>query len=209
MLAALMMLASHSVTAAQLEVLVRDRSGAPLRDVVVTISDGAGIASRQRPPVVMDQVDMRFVPQILLIPQGGSVHFPNSDDVSHQVYSFSAAKRFQLPLYKGNVHPPVVFDKPGLVVIGCNIHDHMVGYIYVTDARWHGMTDAAGRMSVADPAPGTVKVTIWNPRIADGPRELSREIVVAADGDQRVEFRLSRPLRDQPEPRPRNPDWDY
>lgn len=207
--AVLLMLASHSVAAAQLEVLVRDRAGTPLRDVVVTISDGNAVASGEQRSAVMDQVDMRFVPQILLVPQGGSVHFPNSDSVSHQVYSFSAAKRFQLSLYKGNAHPPVVFDKPGLVVVGCNIHDHMVGYIYVTDARWHGMTDAAGRLTAANLSSGAVQVTIWNPRIADGAKKLTREISISADKDQSVEFRLERPLRDQPEPRPRNPDWDY
>ena len=72
------------------------------------------------------------------------MEFPNNDTVSHQVYSFSAAKRFQLPLYKGEVHPPVTFDRPGLVVLGCNIHDVMVGYIYVTDAPYFGKTDREG-----------------------------------------------------------------
>ena len=72
---------------------------------------------------------------------GTRVEFPNNDSVSHQVYSFSPAKRFQLPLYKGEIHPPVTFDQPGLVVLGCNIHDSMVGYIYVTDAPYFGTTE--------------------------------------------------------------------
>jgi plastocyanin len=208
-LMALLVLASHSAAAAALEILIRDRSGAPFREAIVTISDGNAVASREQDAVAMDQVDMRFVPQLLLVSQRGSVRFPNSDNISHQVYSFSAAKRFQLPLYKGDVHAPVVFDKPGLVVVGCNIHDHMVGYIYVTDARWHGMTDAAGRLTVSDVPAGEVKVTIWNPRIADAPKELTRAIDIPPDGDVKVEFRLTRALRDEPEPRPRNPDWDY
>lgn len=204
-----MVLASHSAAAAQLEVQVRDRAGAPLRDVVVTISDGAAVASRSSVQAAMDQVEMRFLPQVMVIPAGGSVAFPNSDSVSHQVYSFSAAKRFQLALYKGSAYPPVRFDNPGLVVLGCNIHDHMVGYIYVTDARWYGMTDGSGKLALPNLPPGTVTITAWSPRIADPPSSLTRHLQIAADDKASLEFRLERPMRNEPEPRPRNPDWDY
>lgn len=92
----------------------------------------------------MDQIDERFVPELLVIQTGSSVDFPNSDAVLHHVYSFSEAKTFELPLFHGKGYPPVLFDRPGLVVVGCNIHDHMVGYILVVDSPLHGVTDADG-----------------------------------------------------------------
>ena len=81
---------------------------------------------------IMDQVNLAFVPDVLVIPVHSSVQFPNSDAISHQVYSFSSARQFQLPLYRGKPYPPVVFDQPGVVTLGCNIHDNMLAYIVVT-----------------------------------------------------------------------------
>ena len=83
------------------------------------------------------------------------------------MYSFSPAKHFQLPLYKGEIHPPVVFDQPGLVVLGCNIHDSMVGYIYVTPAPYFGVTDASGTLLLKQVPKGDYQIVIWSPYIAD------------------------------------------
>ncbi len=77
----------------------------------------------------MDQQGHQFVPHLLVVQAGTEVTFPNSDNVSHHVYSFSPTKPFELPLYKGDVYPPVTFEKAGIVVVGCNIHDSMLGYI--------------------------------------------------------------------------------
>jgi plastocyanin len=93
----------------------------------------------------MDQRNREFVPHILVVQVGTWVDFANCDTVSQQVYSFSPAKRFQLPLYRGAVHPPVLFDQPGVVTLGCNIHDSMLGYIYVADSPWFGQTALDGR----------------------------------------------------------------
>jgi len=205
-----------AASAATVEVQVLDRSGAPVRDVVVTMSPTQGeshagalkSASNASRAMVMDQLNMMFTPQVLLVPTGTPVSFPNSDTVSHQVYSFSRTKPFQLPLYKGKSYPPVVFDKPGLVVLGCNIHDAMVGYIYVTDARWYGQTNAEGSLSLNDVAAGKVNVTIWSPVIADAKNNLSREVEVVGNKQELV-FKLTKPLRSSPEPKPRRADWDY
>jgi len=151
---------------------------------------------------------MRFVPQVLVVPVHSTVQFPNSDTVSHQVYSFSKTKSFQLPLYKGKVHTPITFDKPGLVVLGCNIHDEMIGYIYVTPAAWFGRTDKNGVYELPDMDAKKVSVTIWSPYIADAEHSLTREVQLGSDNTQ-VKFNLVKPLRNAPEPRPRNPDWDY
>jgi plastocyanin len=160
-------------------------------------------------PAVMDQRDRAFVPGLLVVAVGSSVDFPNNDSVSHQVYSFSAAKRFQLPLYKGQVHPPVTFDKPGLVVLGCNIHDTMVGYIYVTAAPFFGTTDAGGTLTLKELPPGEYRITVFSPYIADPAANLTRSLHIDGTAPTTERFELKAALRATPEPRPRRNNWDY
>jgi hypothetical protein len=157
----------------------------------------------------MDQQNLAFVPQVLVVAVGSDVQFPNNDMVSHQVYSFSPAKRFQLPLYKGAVHPPVNFDKPGLVVLGCNIHDQMVGYIYVTDAPYFAKTDAQGAARWSGIPADSYEVTLWSPFIADPAESLVRRVAVTQAEPGSVVVHLTRDLRTTPLPRPRRADWDY
>jgi plastocyanin len=195
--------------AAGLALEVLDKDGHGVEQVVVTASPtGGGRAAAPR-PAVMDQKDRAFVPGVLVVAVGTSVEFPNNDSVSHQVYSFSPAKRFQLPLYKGQAHPPVTFDQPGLVVLGCNIHDSMVGYIYVTDAAHFGITDARGTLTLDDLPRGDYQIVIWSPYIADAPAALARTVHIEADGGAPQRFQLAQPLRSRPEPKPRRRDWDY
>lgn len=196
--------------AGQLRVRVIDPRGLPVANVVVVVTPAAGLPPKAAPPAtaILDQQSRAFVPMVLAVRTGTSVAFPNSDAISHQVYSFSAAKRFQLPLYKGRVHPPVAFEHPGLIVLGCNIHDEMIGYIYVTDSAWFGVTDAAGMVALPDVPPGQATLEFWGPRVADPAASLTRSTLIAS-GPDTVEVRLNRPLRPRPEPRPQNPEWDY
>lgn len=207
------LLTMQSAAAASVEVRVVDRNGNPVPEVVVTLTDqrrNAAVSDSRNLTVSMDQINMRFVPQLLVVPVGGSVAFPNSDSVSHQVYSFSPAKPFQLSLYKGSGNPPVLFDKPGLVVLGCNIHDSMVAYLYVTDAPLYGVTNARGQMSWNAVNSGPGNVTIWSPLLADAQASLSRSVTIEAGSSlQVIEFKLSKALRTNPQPRPRRADWSY
>jgi hypothetical protein len=157
----------------------------------------------------MDQQILQFVPRVLVVGVGASVNFPNSDSVSHQVYSFSPAKHFQLPLYKGEVHPPVVFDQPGLVVVGCNIHDSMVGYVYVTDAPYFGTTQTDGTLELRAIPRGDYKVVLWSPFIADPAASLTRTLHVDGVTPAMASIQLKSSLRAQPEPRPARGDWEY
>jgi plastocyanin len=195
--------------AAEISVTVVDRDGRGIEDAVVTASPAAGKAVSAAKPAVMDQRDRAFVPRVLVVSVGSRVEFPNNDSVSHQVYSFSPAKRFQLALYKGETHPPVTFDQPGLVVLGCNIHDSMVGYIYVTPAPYFGTTDASGTVKLKDLPKDDYQIVVWSPYIADPPASLSRSARVEADGAASERIQLTQPLRARPEPRPRRRDWDY
>jgi plastocyanin len=122
--------------AATLEVSVVDEQGRPIENVAVYAMPGHGRPSppaSAAPMAVMDQQGLQFVPHLLVVQAGTSVTFPNGDLVSHHVYSFSDAKKFELALYKGDLYPPVVFDDAGVVVLGCNLHDGMLGYIVVVD----------------------------------------------------------------------------
>ncbi len=158
---------------------------------------------------VMDQRNRTFVPRVLVVGVGTSVEFPNNDTVSHQVYSFSPAKKFQLPLYKGTHHPPITFDREGLVVLGCNIHDDMAGYIYVTASPFFGTTDASGVLQLRDLPAGDYRVTLWSPLIADPSPSLVRTVRVVAQESAASHIQLARDLRARPEPRPRRGDWEY
>ena len=204
--------AGTAARAGELNISVQDRPGHPIADVVVTAVPSAGAgrqALAERAKAIMDQQNLAFVPQVLVVAVGSDVQFPNNDMVSHQVYSFSPAKRFQLPLYKGTVHPPVNFDKPGLVVLGCNIHDQMVGYIYVTDAPYFGKTDAHGTVRWSGIPADSYEVTLWSPFIADPAESLMRRVPVTQMEPGSVVVHLTRELRTTPLPRPRRADWDY
>jgi plastocyanin len=196
-----------SAAAADLTVAAHQRNSQPLGGAVVTVeleSPGAPVA----PPVsaVMDQVDLAFVPDVLVIPQHSSVQFPNSDAISHQVYSFSGAKAFQLPLYRGKPYPPVVFDQPGIVTLGCNIHDNMLAYIVVTRAAHFGRTDATGRWTATNLPAGRYLVRLWHPLLNEG-LDVGRAVSVAG-ANLAVDFRLARNLRPAPiTGRPHS--WDY
>jgi plastocyanin len=112
--------------------------------VVVLRNSNLSVALAKPQQATIDQLDRAFVPHVLVVPVGSEVSFPNNDSVSHQVYSFSSTKKFQLPLYRGKSPSPVLFDHPGVVTLGCNIHDQMRAYIFVVEAQHYGRTDKSG-----------------------------------------------------------------
>jgi plastocyanin len=194
--------------AAVLVVTVQASNGRALPGAVVT-AHPLDAPERKPQPVkaVMDQVNRAFAPDLLVIPVGSTVTFPNTDSVSHQIYSFSPAKRFQLPLYRGTPYPPVHFEQAGIVTLGCNIHDEMVGYLVVTDAPYYGRTDAKGAWS-NDLARGRYRITIWHPRLRDAAADLERELTVGEADRAELTLRLTKSLAPAPlDDRPHS--WDY
>ncbi len=191
--------------ARDLKVNALQRNDRPLAGAVITVESEPGAQPFAAPlQAVMDQVNLAFVPDVLVVPVHSTVQFPNSDAVSHQVYSFSSAKTFQLPLYRGKAYPPLTFDQPGVITLGCNIHDNMLAYIVVTKAAYFGRTDARGIWSVADLPPGRYRVKVWHPLI----NELASLERVVDDTDTAVTLKLTRNLR--PAPLTRRPQsWDY
>jgi hypothetical protein len=155
----------------------------------------------------MDQVNRAFEPDLLVVPVGSTVEFPNSDSVSLQIYSFSPAKRFQLPLYRGKPYPPVHFEQAGVVTLGCNIHDEMLAYLLVTDAPYFGRTNHSGSWSAEVPR-GRYHVAVWHPRLRDSAADLERELTVGDTDRAALTLRLAKPL--EPAPITGRPhSWDY
>jgi hypothetical protein len=122
---------------------------------------------------------------------GSTVAFPNRDSVRHHVYSFSPAKRFELPLYAGMPSQPVLFDKAGVVVLGCNIHDWMVGYVYVSESPWFAKTGADGSTVIAELPPRRYVVRVWHAQQEGGEDATRRIVDVAAGRHAEVEWTLA------------------
>lgn len=153
-----------------IQITVEDMEGKPLLDAVVYLDrvGGGAQAQPQQPRAIIDQVNREFVPLVSVVQTGTRVDFPNSDNTRHSIYSFSPAKVFTTKLYSGKQAPPVVFDQPGLVVLGCNIHDLMVGWVMVVDTPVFGKTDAAGKLELRNVEPGDYRINIWYPEIHPG-----------------------------------------
>ena len=179
--------------AAAMRILVKDHHGKMISDAVVlaTPTDPKGAQHLKPPPDAIDQVDKQFVPYVKPVFVGSKVRFPNSDHIRHQVYSFSPAKKFELPLYGGTDAQPVVFDKPGVVVLGCNIHDWMVGYIYVSETPFFAKTETAGTATIDDMPPGEYTVRVWHPSMEHGEETTARRVTLNADGPATVEWELN------------------
>ncbi len=170
---------------------VVDDKGKPVADAVVVAvpADGAMRLPARRDAVV-DQVDKEFTPKVNAILVGTPVIFPNHDNVRHHVYSFSPAKRFELPLYAGVPAQPVVFDTPGVVVLGCNIHDWMVGYIYVSESPYFAKTRADGKAVIADLPARSYVVRVWHPQLEGGEATTKRSVDLADKRRIDVEWAL-------------------
>lgn len=179
---------------------VLDSEGKPLADAVVFVTEAD---SPVRPPgagapAVMDQVGEQFVPHVLPIVVGTEVQFPNNDQIHHHVYSFSRAKTFEIPLYKGELAPPIRFETPGVVKLGCNIHDWMSAVILVLPNPHFAKTDEDGEFLIRGVPEGTAELAAWH-ELADTSVGNRRRMQVGA-GTESISFTL--PIETRPRRRP-------
>ena len=181
--AALGCAAGPGARATDITATVTDDAGRPVRDAVVVAVPIDGVMPVPPHPraQIVDQIDKEFVPKVKAIVVGTPIMFPNHDQVRHQVYSFSPAKKFELPLYAGVPAQPVVFDKPGVVVLGCNIHDWMVGYVYVSESPWFATTGSDGRAIIAGLPPRAYVVRVWHPQL-DGSEDATHQTIDVDSG---------------------------
>ena len=150
--------------AASVQATVRDAAGRPVPDAVVYAIPSSGPTEARGKTVAVEQVDREFVPYVTVVQTGTTVTFPNRDPIMHHVYSFSPPKTFEIKLYTGKSPVEVVFDKPGAVTLGCNIHDWMIGYVFVVSSPYFGKSDANGVASMREMPAGTYDVHVWHPQ---------------------------------------------
>ena len=153
------------LAASPLSVRVVDASGRPVRDAVVTFypSGNAARPARATGRYVVSQKNIQFHPFLTIVPVGADVSFPNFDPTKHHVYSFSPTKRFELKLFARDQSRTVHFDKPGVVALGCNIHDAMSAFIVVTDSAWTARSNAQGLAVFADAPSAAGRLAVWHP----------------------------------------------
>jgi plastocyanin len=168
--------------AASIEIQARDPTGNPVADAAVYAIPASGGSETRTARMSIEQVDREFVPYVSVIQQGTSVAFPNRDPILHHVYSFSPAKSFEIKLYTGKSPGEIQFDKPGVVTLGCNIHDWMIAYIAVVPTPYFARTDAQGSARLRDLPAGSYEVRAWHPqqRVALVPHTLALDAAARA-----------------------------
>lgn len=176
----------------ELKVTVRDTNDKLLSDAVVTLKPvDRKLVLPKAKSVIIDQINKEFVHHVTPVLVGTPVYFPNKDNIRHHVYSFSQAKEFELPLYKGTPADPVVFDKPGVVKLGCNIHDWMLGYVYVVDTPYYALTTESGFVIMHGLPKGTYKARIWHPDMPDEAAATEQTVVIGDGAQQKLDFRIN------------------
>lgn len=156
--------AAVGAMAGNLEVLVTTPEGRPVEDFALVLEAPSAPAARKAKATILQQ-DREFSPYLTIVQTGTAIEFPNRDAFKHHVYSFSQPKIFEIKLYAGKPAKPVVFDKPGIVALGCNIHDWMEAYVLVVDTPYFARTGADGRARIAGVPDGRYRLKLWHPRL--------------------------------------------
>lgn len=159
---ALFLLASLQANAADVTISVTDVAGTALANAVVYAEPVGKAAPKPNTTGMIEQKNKQFIPLVSVVQSGSNINFPNRDLVRHHVYSFSPAKTFELKLYSGIPANPVMFDKAGTVVLGCNIHDTMLAYIHIVDTPYFAKTDDSGKAKLSDLPAGQYQLKVWH-----------------------------------------------
>lgn len=185
-------LIAGAAAASGVAVQVVDAGGKPVQDAAVYVEAEAGQAlpKTQRGGEI-EQKGLKFVPLMTVIQAGSKISFPNNDKVRHHIYSFSPAHKFDQKLYSGTTAAPQVFDKAGVVVLGCNIHDKMLAYIRIVDTPYYGKTDASGVVRIEIPAAGRYVLKAWHFNAVGGQPAEQPVTVKAGEAPATAVFRLA------------------
>ncbi len=182
---------------------VKDNKGSLVADAVVSaILISANNKTNKPQKAIIDQVDKEFVEYVTVVQVGTEVSFPNNDEIRHHVYSFSPAKKFEIPLYPPGMAPgkPIVFDEPGVAVLGCNIHDWMKAYVCILETPFFAKTDTKGMASINDLPSGEYEVKVWHPTIKKTSKVTKQQVTIDNVNNKEIELtikrrRIFRPMR--------------
>jgi plastocyanin len=171
--------------AGDLDLRLVDTAGKPVADAVVTVRPAGGVSKGAFSfpwGTSMVQQNIAFVPHVLIVPVGATVHFPNKDKVRHHIYSFSKPAKFEIKLFGKDESRSYTFTTAGAVALGCNIHDTMSGFIKVVDTPFAAKSDANGQVHIANLPIGTAQVIVWHPALKAKDNETATAIPISATG---------------------------
>lgn len=177
------------VNAAELSVEVQDSAGKKLTDAVVYLENSKTAGKVSDTTIDVEQKGRQFNPLVSVVQAGASINFPNRDKVRHHVYSFSPAKKFELKLYSGVPTKPVLFDKPGTVVLGCNIHDNMLAFIHIVETPYFAKTNASGVATFSQILEDSYELKVWHYALQTENKPAQQAITIKA-GNQPVVIQL-------------------
>ncbi|QWT18875.1 hypothetical protein KPL74_14110 [Bacillus sp. NP157] len=191
--ATLSMLASAPAFAGRVAIEVVDPAGKPIADAVVTLAPNPGTPARTAPAETryVDQKDETFIPYVTALRVGDRVVFRNSDITRHHVYSFSELEKFEYMLAPGESSTPLEMKHQGNAAVGCNIHDHMLTYLYVTKDQEMAVTDAKGRATIDGVPAGQYKAHAWHPQLRPGITLPIQGVTVVETSPNTVRFVLA------------------
>lgn len=191
-----------AVTGGTVRVEIRDPRGAPVADAIASLTplDRKPVVTPPADPAIITQENEEFIPYVTAIVVGTPVVFPNRDKVQHHVYSLSKPKRFDIPLYRGDSPEAVVFDQPGVVTIGCNLHDWMSAHIVVLATPHFARSGDDGIVLLSGLEAGRHRLEVWHPRVsATVMREVGIDAGDVATQVIAVTLRPDRRIRRAPE----------
>ncbi|HXA47886.1 MAG TPA: methylamine utilization protein [Burkholderiaceae bacterium] len=179
------------VWAGTMNVTATSKSGEAMSDVVVyatKVSGPVAAASAKDVPATIAQDHLQFTPYVTVVQVGSEIKFPNYDKVEHHVKSFSPAKEFEIKPYEKTTPPPILFDKTGIVVIYCLIHEWMRAYVMVVDTPYFGKSDASGALVLNNLPPGNYEIRAWHPDMGSIKPPLLQSVKIDDQGAQQVKF---------------------
>lgn len=184
-------LGSHYAAAQELSVMVQDKQGKPIKDAIVYIDSSHLKTDKPKLEQDITQKGKQFHPLVTVVQTGTNIKFPNQDRVKHHVYSFSPAKKFELKLYSGVPATPVTFDQAGTVVLGCNIHDRMLAYVYIVDTPFFAKTNAQGMAVIKDLPQSTYEVKTWHYALQNENEPIVQSVSLAEKANMIVTLTLN------------------
>jgi plastocyanin len=162
-----LILSAFAADVGNVRVELKDAKGAPVPDAVASLIplDRTADVTPPATPILIAQDGQEFTPYVTPVVVGTRVTFPNRDEVQHHVYSLSKTKKFDIPLFRGEPKESVRFDQPGVVSLGCNIHDWMSAYVVVLATPHFAQSAGEGIAAISGLPAGRYRLEIWHPRI--------------------------------------------
>lgn len=172
-------LAGTTFASGNVRVEIKDPKGNPVADAIASLLplDAPPQLTPPADPVVVTQEKEEFQPYVTAVVVGTRVAFPNRDKVQHHVFSLSKTKPFDLGLYLGDPKELVTFDRPGVVTLGCNIHDWMSAYVVVLGTPHFSKSGDDGLAPIGGLPAGKYRLEVWHPRLK---AVVTRDVTVAA-----------------------------